>query len=259
MRRDGILVVARDRAIREAFRSSLESRGWPEVETCASTPEAVQRLRSGAFGVAVVHSEVEDMAGLGALPILAAVEPGVRILFATPATTKEMEARARESGVFYYYIYDAPDSDELAVAVRRAVGPPRTGAAGAATVLVVDDDADFVDVVVSVLGTNGFRTLRGSSIGEGLRLLRDERPGLVILDIMMESATDGILFSNEVRRDPDLRHTPILAVSSVGGSAVAGYSPAADHELLPVDGFMEKPIEPEALVRRIRALVREAT
>jgi len=95
-----------------------------------------------------------------------------------------------------------------------------------------------------------------ATASEGLEIARRLRPDVVLLDIMMETATDGCLFSRQLRQDPHLKHTPILAVSGVQREDVAAFSPRSVEELLPVDGFVRKPVQPEVLLRRIEQLSR---
>lgn len=120
-------------------------------------------------------------------------------------------------------------------------------------VLVVDDDPDFVEVIRSVLKTEGYEVLSASSGDEALRLMRVARPDLVILDVMMRGVLDGVRASQEIRQDKALSRVPILMVSSIAGSDYAGMFPT--DEYLPVDNFISKPIDPSQLLREVERLL----
>jgi CheY-like chemotaxis protein len=255
MTRSSILIVARDQSVRDAFLRSIAARGWSDVAACGSAADAVQNLVRGVFGLAIVHADVADMSGLQSVPVIKAADPHVRILFATADSTADLETRARDLGIFYYYIYDTPDSDELAAAVEGAVGAAPQERRDSPTILTVDDDPGFQQSLRAILESHGFRMLAAATIKEGLEIVRAERPDLVLLDIMMESATDGFLFSREVRRDPHVKHTPILALSAIGKRGGSAYSPREDEDLFSVDGFLDKPVAPDALLRRIGELL----
>ena len=124
--------------------------------------------------------------------------------------------------------------------------------ADAKRVLVIDDDPDFCDFVRIVLSANGYLVRTAASAGEGLELMRAERPDLVIVDVMMSYVLDGWTVSREMYFDPQLRDIPVMMVSAVVGSE--------EDDLLPtgangrVDAFMSKPLDPSALLRRVADL-----
>ena len=126
---------------------------------------------------------------------------------------------------------------------------------GPPLVLVVDDDPDFVEVIRSVLSAHDFQVLSASSGDEALRVMRQEQPGLVILDVMMRGILDGLRASEEIRKDKRLQRIPILMVSSITSSDYAGMFPT--DEYLSVDNFMSKPIDPTKLVQEVKRLLGE--
>jgi DNA-binding response OmpR family regulator len=255
MARGSILIVAKDASVREAFARSILARGWDDVEVRESAAEAVRELRSGTYGLAIVHAEVGDISGAQTVPVIQAADPHVRILFATPASSADLETQIRELGVFYYYIYDDPDTAELAAVVEDAIGAPRKALVKRSAILVVDDDVDFQNSVRIILESRGYRVLLACTIEDGLAVARAERPDLVLLDIVLKSATDGLQFSRELRRDPQIKHTPILVLSAIGGRKNMPYSRREDEELFPVDGFLDKPVAPEILLRGVETLL----
>lgn len=119
-------------------------------------------------------------------------------------------------------------------------------------ILVVDDDPDVTDAIELILGHSGFETMAAHTRFDGLAALASYSPDLVILDVMMEMPDDGIALAQEMRRKG--LATPILMLTSI--SKVSGFRFARDEEVVPVDDFAEKPIEPAKLVEKVKALLR---
>lgn len=125
------------------------------------------------------------------------------------------------------------------------------------TVLVVDDDPDFVEVTRIALRTEGFEVQSASSGQEALQAMRTSPPDVVILDVMMQGILDGVRVSDVMRQDRQLARIPVLMVSSIPESPYAEMFPTEGS--LHIDGFLTKPVPPERLVSEIRRLLaREA-
>lgn len=126
--------------------------------------------------------------------------------------------------------------------------------AGQKHVLVIDDDPDFLDYVTIVLSANGYRVRTARSAGEGLEMMRQDLPDLVMLDVMISYALDGWDVSRQMQSDSRLRDIPVLVVSAIVSRD--------DDDLLAsdkggrVDAFMSKPLEPSALLSCVAGLIR---
>lgn len=125
--------------------------------------------------------------------------------------------------------------------------------ANAKRVLVIDDDSDFSDYVSIVLSSHGYEVRQAASADEGMRILKQETIDLVILDVMMSYVLDGWSVSRQMRHDPRLCRIPILMVSAIVSAEEDGLFPKGPESK--IDGFMSKPIEPNALVRRVAELI----
>ncbi len=121
-------------------------------------------------------------------------------------------------------------------------------------ILVVDDDPDFVEFTRLTLSAAGFEVSTANNGEEAIALMRVDRPDLVILDVMMQGALDGVQTAREMRSDGDLRTVPILMVSSINDTAFAGLLPK--EESLPADNFLTKPVEMSLLLTETRRLLR---
>ena len=130
---------------------------------------------------------------------------------------------------------------------------PRSDEADApagATVLIVDDEPDLVELIAYTLAAEGFRVLTAADGAEGLAVAEAERPDLVVLDIMMPRM-DGVELTERLRENAQLRLTPILMLTARSGEGdeIAGLEAGADD-------YLTKPVSPKRLAMRIRALLR---
>ena len=120
-----------------------------------------------------------------------------------------------------------------------------------AKVLVVDDDPDFVKVTTKVLEKAGYEVLSAPNGAKALQTMRQQRPDVVLLDIMMSYILDGLDVSREMAEDPDLKETPVNMVTSLTGVKGSGVFPT--DEYVPVDEWLSKPVEPDTLLERVSA------
>lgn len=119
-------------------------------------------------------------------------------------------------------------------------------------VLIIDDDADFTEAVGLYLQTHGFQVITASNGRDGIRLARAERPDAILLDVIMEERTEGFFALQQMRRTPELEHTPVFVVSSIY-SAIPGFSLTPQSSWLRHDDFIPKPVHLPGLVERLEA------
>ena len=123
-----------------------------------------------------------------------------------------------------------------------------------ARILIVDDDPDITFTTELFLKRAQHEVLCASNRDDGMKAIEQHDPDLIILDVMMEQPDDGIAMAQELRRQGVT--TPILMLTSV--ARVTGFAYDRDQELVPVDAFFEKPIQPEALVAKVEELLAKA-
>jgi len=117
-------------------------------------------------------------------------------------------------------------------------------------ILVVDDDPDFALICRMILEAEGYQVLEAANGGQALKSMRQEKPDLVLLDVMMSTTLEGVDVSKEMEADPDLRDVPVVMISSIGTSEYASDFP--DDERIPIDSWISKPIQPEVLLKTVR-------
>jgi two-component system alkaline phosphatase synthesis response regulator PhoP len=116
-------------------------------------------------------------------------------------------------------------------------------------VMVVDDDPKIVALVRAYLISGGFDVITAADGAEALRLIRERKPRLVVLDLMLPEM-DGTEVTREVRRWSDV---PILMLTARGSvqDRIGGFGEGADD-------YLVKPFAPSELVARVRAILRRA-
>lgn len=126
-----------------------------------------------------------------------------------------------------------------------------------ARILVIDDDADFLVAVQMVLEANGFEMEAATTPEKGISKVLENNPDLVILDVMMPTDYEGFEIARQIREEHKLVDLPILMLTSVHSTKQVPYRFAPDKAYLPVDVFMDKPIEPEQLIATLQEMLGE--
>lgn len=122
-----------------------------------------------------------------------------------------------------------------------------------ANVLLIDDDADLVDLNRAVLTSRGHQVQSAFSAAEARALLERGCPDIVILDVMMESLDAGFLLAREIHeRFPRL---PTVILSGVTAATGEPFRFEPDETWLPVLKFLDKPVDPAALAAEIERIL----
>ena len=122
-------------------------------------------------------------------------------------------------------------------------------------VLVVDDDPDVRLFNVTVVEENGYTPLEASNGEEGLKILKEEKPDLVILDVLMPRQS-GIRLYRELKTDPSLKNIHVIILSGIAKKTFLRSQKALTEfggENVPEpEIYLEKPVEPEELAQAIK-------
>jgi len=119
------------------------------------------------------------------------------------------------------------------------------------TIVVVEDDRNISDLVDLYLRNAGFRVLQAGDAARGLELVAQEKPYLVLLDIGLPGAMDGLELCRALRRTSDV---PVIIITARDDEVdrVLGLE-------LGADDYLSKPFNPRELVARVRAILRRAS
>ena len=121
-----------------------------------------------------------------------------------------------------------------------------------AKILIIDDDRDLVEQTKIVLESAGYEVASAGNREEGMAAVESESPDLILLDVMMENEDDGIVIAQNLRKGGN--KTPIIMLTNVG--KVMGVDFGKDDDMVPVNEFVEKPIDPETLKQKIKELLK---
>jgi CheY-like chemotaxis protein len=120
---------------------------------------------------------------------------------------------------------------------------------------VIDDDPDIVMAVRLTLESGGYQVVSASSGQEGVQKVKSEHPDLLILDVMLETHTEGFQLALKLHSpDPaselnQFKDTPILMLTAIHSTTPMRYEPDIDY--LPVELFVDKPVNPEDLLKKV--------
>ena len=116
-----------------------------------------------------------------------------------------------------------------------------------ARILLVDDDADFVMSTKTVLESKPYKVIVAVNGNEGLRKAREEKPDLIILDIIMP-VEDGFTAAEQLKKDPQLANIPVLMLTSYSTKGSGTGIPRSRGLTLEAEDYIEKPISPKDLL-----------
>ena len=125
-----------------------------------------------------------------------------------------------------------------------------------AKILIVDDDLDLTKAIQVILESKQYSVIAANSKTEGMEKIKSEKPDLAILDVMMSTWQDGFKMAREIKNDPDSKNIPILMLTGVKDKTGINFkSTAGDPNWCPVDGFLDKPVEPQVLLAEVEKLL----
>jgi len=125
-------------------------------------------------------------------------------------------------------------------------------------VLLIDDDSDFREAVKSLLESHGYNVLEASSGQDGLRMVAEHKPDAILLDIMMETSSEGYGVTHSLKyRDEyaEFRNIPIFMISSIEESPDERFPMSAEVEMIRPDRYLTKPLDIPELLRLLEKAV----
>ena len=126
----------------------------------------------------------------------------------------------------------------------------------APTILIIDDDPDFVAVTKAILETKQYNVSFAYDPDEGYAKMEEEMPDAIILDVMMGRGAGGFVFARKMRKDSRFDKTPILMLTSMREQTGFDFPGERIHDkFLPVDDYVEKGVEPQVLLDKVEELL----
>ncbi|HLE16364.1 MAG TPA: response regulator [Anaerolineales bacterium] len=123
-------------------------------------------------------------------------------------------------------------------------------------ILIIDDDPDQRLTIRLPLESAGYYVTEATNPAEALKVIKVVKPDLIVLDVMMDTTTAGFQVALELHSpDPqseykEFRQTPIIMLTAIHSTTPLRFSPDSDY--LPVQTFLEKPVDSEVLLAKVR-------
>ncbi len=130
--------------------------------------------------------------------------------------------------------------------------PPLSTAKNPRTVLLVDDDADFLKYLTLLFEDNGFNTLVATNGLEAMEMAASKKPDLITLDITMPEKS-GVSTYQDLKSDPELSSVPVILITAIGepfNEFIKRRRQVPDPE-----GFIAKPIDAELLWKTVEEVL----
>lgn len=126
-----------------------------------------------------------------------------------------------------------------------------------AKILLVDDDADFVAATKIILESKHYEVIVASDGDEGLQKARQEKPDLILLDIIMP-VKDGFTAAEQLKKDPQLSQIPTLMLTGFAAKGTGTSIPVSRGFALEAEDYIDKPVTPEELLARVGKYLKKA-
>ncbi len=127
--------------------------------------------------------------------------------------------------------------------------------------MVIDDDPDFIDAVTTILKSALYEVVTASNPKEAKTRVLEEKPDLILLDIMMDSLFDGFSLCNAIKTSKeftDVKNTPVIFVSAVKELTGTRFQfNGMEQGMAGPDDYIDKPVKPDDLLARIAKLLQK--
>ena len=122
-------------------------------------------------------------------------------------------------------------------------------------ILIVDDDPDLREATRFVLSGAGYEVAEAPGAAEAWEHLQGEAIDLMILDVMMETDTEGFHLAYKVRQDEKLKGLPIIMLTSIEERMGEKIEANQSGDYLPVEVFLRKPVDADDLKAKVAELL----
>src|SRR4030042_5310239 len=106
-------------------------------------------------------------------------------------------------------------------------------------VLVIDDDREFVEAMTNVLDAKGYTVDHAPNGKVGIAQAREQKPDIILLDVMMTTKSEGFDVAREISKDEKLKAVPIILITGVRKEMNLPFGFEPDEHWLPVKGVLE--------------------
>ena len=127
-------------------------------------------------------------------------------------------------------------------------------------ILIIEDDTDTSAAMTVTLEAQNFQVSSVENPEDGMQKAKQTKPDVIILDVMFgeKDKSKGFDFAIKMKKNKALAGIPILMITAVNVRHPGfSFSPDTDGEYLPVDDFIDKPAQPDDLVKKVKKLLEQ--
>lgn len=125
-----------------------------------------------------------------------------------------------------------------------------------ARILIIDDDVDLSSALQAILESKQYAVSLAASKEEGMEKIKSDKPDMIILDVMMDTWQDGFDLARELKGNNEYANIPILMLTGIEDkTGIEFKSEAGDPDWLPVDGFLDKPVDTKVLLDEVQKIL----
>ncbi len=119
-----------------------------------------------------------------------------------------------------------------------------------AKILLIDDDADFIESTKIILESKPYEVIVAVDGNDGLRKAREEKPDLILLDIIMP-IENGFTAAEHLKKDPKLAKIPVIMLTSYATKGAGTGIPRSRGLEVEYDDYIDKPVRPDELLAAV--------
>ncbi len=123
------------------------------------------------------------------------------------------------------------------------------------TILLVDNDQDFIEATTALLESDGYAVIAASNGQEGFQRAKEHSPDLILLDMMMSYKTEGAELAKALSADAATQAIPLILITGAKREMGFAFEFQPNQKELPVKMVMEKPVQPERLLATVRRFI----
>jgi len=124
-------------------------------------------------------------------------------------------------------------------------------------VLIIDDDSDFVEAISTLLEAKGYEVVSAAEGKSGFSQAKQELPGLILLDVMMTSKSEGFDVARQLKGEPTTKDIPVVLVTGIKRDMNLPFGFEPDENWLPVKAVIEKPVKPDMLLKAVEENIKK--
>jgi len=246
LRQKTVLVVDDDRRILSLLQETLSTAGYRAL-TAADGPEAMRQLTAEDVDAVITDIKMPDWDGLTLLQRIKSAWPGLPVIMITAYADEKIRRRAATSGAdgFLAKPFRLDKLQDMLTDVFRSAAVRSGGATRKIqTVLVVEDDDEFRQILMSILPALGYKPREAADGETALEILADQRFDAVITDFMLPKMSGTELMDKIKAASPE---TAVIMIT--------GYAPSVDgHQFADADGYLMKPFRFDEIDKLLKHL-----